>query len=64
MIKAPDPWKDQTSWMSYGVHKHRSPDDDEGVPPYYGQGANWMPSRGPNNVLNSTTALYGGLSKG
>ena len=36
-IKAPDPWKDQTSWMSSGVSKHRSPDDGEGVsPPYYG----------------------------
>ena len=28
--------------MSSGVHKHRSPDDDEGVSPYFGMGANWM----------------------
>ena len=39
-IKAPDPWKDQTSWMLSGVHKHRSPDDGEGVFPYSGIGAN------------------------
>ena len=25
-----------------GVHKHRSPDDGEGVSPYFGMGANWM----------------------
>ena len=41
-IKAPDPGKDQISWMSSGVHIHRSPDDGEGVSPYYGMGANWM----------------------
>ena len=28
--------------MSSGVHKHRSPDDGEGVSPYFGMGANWM----------------------
>ena len=42
MIKAPDPWKDQTSWMSSGVHKHKSPDYGEGISPYCGMGANWM----------------------
>ena len=30
-IKAPDPWKDPTSIMSYGVHINRSPVDGEGV---------------------------------
>ena len=28
--------------MSSGIHIHRSPDDGEGVSPYYGIGANWM----------------------
>ena len=32
----------KTSRMSSGVHAHRSPDDGEGVSPYYGMGANWM----------------------
>ena len=28
--------------MSSVVHKHRYPDDCEGVSPYHGMGANWM----------------------
>ena len=32
----------KTSRMSSGVPIHRSPDDGEGVSPYYGMGANWM----------------------
>ena len=32
----------KTSKMLSGGHIHRSPDDGEGVSPYYGMGANWM----------------------
>ena len=43
-VEAPDPWKDQISTMSSGVHIHISPVDGEGVSPYLNNsmGANWM----------------------
>ena len=42
-IKAPDPWNDQNiKDVIWGTYIHRSPDDGEGVSPYYGMGANWM----------------------
>ena len=35
---APDPWKEQTSFMLSGVHKHRSPNNSDGVASDYDMG--------------------------